>query len=90
VKYHHGGGSAAHLIYQSQRAEITTREAMAWRGVNAWDCARRLKSCGYTTQRHVRKHEAWHVFETDKGLVAITRHQGGRWEIRRMPPAVVG
>jgi len=50
---------------------------------NAFDCDKRLRSCGYQVGRHVVKRGRWHVFETDKGLVAIQRHPGGRWEIRR-------
>lgn len=54
---------------------------------NAWDCARRLKSCGYVPEEHIRKHGDWHVYRTDRGIVAITRHPGGRWEIKAMPVA---
>jgi hypothetical protein len=56
------------------------------RKANVWDCGKRLRSCGYAPRRHVRKHGDWHVFETDRGIVAVTRHPGGRWEIRPFTP----
>lgn len=57
---------------------------------NAYDCTKRLKSCGYQVRRHVNRRPPWHVFETDKGVVAIQRHPGGRWEIRRMQEETKG
>lgn len=80
-----GGGTPAARDYIAGRREALTAPD---RPPNTDDCRRRLRSYGYVVGEHrgIRGDhtERWHVFETDKGVVAIRRHPGGRWETRRM------